>query len=150
MFSLNPCRSIIALVLLLAGTMVTGVTHAELRALIKFDSGEHRLHRLVKIESNPLQTALQAAMNTPALQPGKVIIVWKGADGAVLHSESIEDPRLTHAPLIGDDAVPATIGLSDGAYMVTGPEQSAFLEVRLPANTALALMAQTWQFELKQ
>ena len=121
---------------------------AEVRVLIKFDGTDHRLHRLVNLEPvNPALVAEQASQHSMEQNPGKVGVLWMAADGSVLHTNSIDDPRLTHAPHSGAVS-PSVVGLSDGAYMVSGPAGSAVLEIRLPANDALALQAQTWQFDL--
>jgi len=137
------------LALFLSGLVCFSVAHAELRVLIKFDESGHRVHRQVNIASeNPMLEPEQLLQSFLTRNPGKVVVLWRAADGSTLHTSSMEDPRLTHAPLTGTDPSPTIVDLNQGAYMVTGPSDSTTLEVQLPANGALALDAQTWQFEL--
>ena len=127
----------------------TVVAQAQLRVLIKFDETEHRIHRQVSLKSsNPELAEHQASQNANDPSPGAVNVLWLSADGTVLHRNAMADPRVTHAPLGGAQSNPTFVGLSDGAYMVSGPEASAILEVRFPENHALGLQAQTWQFPL--
>lgn len=136
-------------VLLCFALFYSGVTQAQLRVLIKFDESEHRVHRLVRLKaSNPKLAAHKALQNANQPSPGVVTILWLSADGSVLHSSAMADPRVTHAPLLGSHSNPTYITLTDGAYMVSGPQESTGLEVRLPVNNALALQAQTWKFDL--
>ncbi len=129
-----------------------GFASAELRVLIKFDQSEHSVHRLVEMKSNHAATnainAMRAKEEPTGRQPGMVDVVWKSVDGSVLHRNAMVDPRLTHAPLSSRESSPALIGINEGAYMVSGPSGSRYLEINLPANFALSLPEQTWQFEL--
>ena len=142
-------RSTWQLAMMLAVSIFAGNAQAELRVLIKFDANEHLVHRLVEVEAiNPALAVAQSAQNDIAQNPGKVRVHWLAADGSTLYSESIDDPRLTHAPLSVADSSHTLVSLSSGAYMVSGPRESAVLEVHLPQNNALALEAQIWQFQL--
>lgn len=134
---------------LLFALLVMTEARADLRVLIKFDAMEHRIHRLVSVESdNPAFATEQSLQNSVAQNPGKVSVMWIGADGSTLLSSSMDDPRLVHTPLTNSDSGPTIVSLNEGAYMVSGPSNSQILEIRLPANSALALDAQVWQFEL--
>lgn len=136
-------------VFILGCLLVSGSVQADLRVLIKFDHAEHRVHRLVEVKSaNPAFDLLKPSPENALSDPTKVSVQWLGVDGSTLFSASMNDPRLTHVPLANADASPTLIGLNEGAYMVSGPSDSAILRIRLPANTALALDAQIWQFEL--
>lgn len=136
---------------LLCTLLFASVAQAEVRVLIKFDDDTHSLHRIVDVDSiNPVLLQEQVATSMLELVPGKASVRWLDASGAILFTENINDPRLTHAPLSKTDATPTMVGLVSGAYMVTGPTGSRTLEVRLPANNALALTEQTWEFQLKQ
>ena len=130
----------------------SGFASAELRVLIKYDQSEHSVHRLIEMKSNHAATeainAMRAKKALTVRQPGMVDVVWKSVDGSVLHRDAMVDPRLTHAPLSGVESSPALIGINEGAYMVSGPSGTRYLEINLPANFALSLPEQTWQFEL--
>lgn len=133
--------------------LFSGAAQAQLRVLVKFDETEHRIHRLVTVKSNNPELAQQLALHADELsadelRAGKVSVLWLSVDGAVLLRSAMEDPRITHAPLSGADSNPTFVSLSEGAYMVSGPKSSAMLEIRLPANSALGLQAQIWQFQL--
>lgn len=142
-------RLIGSFVMLLCSMLLVNTAHADLRVLIKFDGDAHSLHRIVSVETiNPALLNEQVANSIVELTPGKASVRWLDADGAIVFSENINDPRLTHAPLGNGAETPTMVSLSNGAYMVSGPSGSRILQVRLPAINALALSAQTLEFQL--
>lgn len=137
--------------LLSAAVLFSSTALAELRVLIKFDEAAHRVHRLVEVESTIAElTESQPGLSASEQSVGEVSVLWLDATGAVLRRERMSDPRVTHAPLLTAEASPTFVGVTDGAYMVSGPTGSVILEIQLPANDALALHEQTWQFELNR
>jgi len=129
--------------------LIAGIADADIRVLIKFDATEHRVQQQVHVKSAiPAFAVEQTSQNSTAINPERVSVRWLGADGTTLLTASMQDPRLVHAPLAIAEASPTMVGLDEGAYMVSGPSNSSILQIRLPANSALALDAQTWQFEL--
>jgi len=149
MRSLNRFRIASLVVTLLIALLFAGLLQAEIRVLIKFDESGHHIHRLVSVASiNPLLEAEQQVQADILSDPGSVVVRWLDGDGSTLQMTNMEDPRLTHLPLTGADTRPTIVDINQGAYLVSGPSESTILEIRLPANGALALDAQTWQFEL--
>lgn len=137
------------IVLTCAAMLLACNAQADVRVLINFDESGHRVHRLVNVENtNPAFATTQPSQSDIEKSQGKVALFWIGANGATLLSASMDDPRLTHTPLTSADTGPTFVRLTEGAYLVSGPSNSTILEIRLPANNALALQAQTWQFKL--
>lgn len=129
---------------------------SELRVVVEYDSTGHRLLRVVELPSSqsaPVSDHLygkaKAAIN-PNDAISKVKLLWFSADGALINSALMNDPRLTHAPLSGGEQSPSVVGLKAGAFMVSGPSESAILEVHMPANMTLGLDQQVWRMNLVQ
>lgn len=137
------------LVLLMSATLYSGIAAADLRVLVTFDTMDHRVQKVVQLEAeNQATAAIAASRNQVEEKHGNVVVQWFSVDGVVLLDTTMEDPRVMHAPLTGSEPNPTKVVLPDGAYLLTGPAESAMLEVRLPANNVLGLAAQIWQFEL--
>lgn len=144
-------RRVVALMVFVTLTLVSTLGLAELRVVIEYNSVEHKLMRLVEINSThsgPVSDHLGATQSQDSAKLVK--LRWFGADGLVIGRGSIEDPRLTHAPLTDSVQAPSVIGLVEGAYVVSGPIDSTLLEIQLPANSALGLEEQVWQIVLNR
>lgn len=127
---------------------------ADVRVIVEYDSTGHRILRVVDLpasRSAPISDHLNGKIKpdiTPKDTISKVKLLWFSADGVLIKTALIDDPRLTHTPLSGTDQRPSMIGLEAGAFVVSGPPESATLEVHLPANITLGLGQQFWRMDL--
>jgi len=128
----------------------------EIRVVVEYDNTGHRLLRVVELpasQSAPISDhrkgEAQSKIN-PNNAISKVKLLWFSADGVLITSALMNDPRLTHAPLTGSDQSPSVVGLTAGAFVVSGPFESAVLEVHMPANVTLGLDQQIWRIILVQ
>jgi len=141
--------------------------NGEFRALIRFDHTGHHLHRLVRYEPTPQSDFSPRSSaqhrrapasfsgrysdNKPiafAASPNLIVVQWLAADGQVLATHSGSDPRLTHAPLTADGLAPIFAVLPEGAYLLSGPLTSSHIQIDLPANPVLGLLAEQWNLSL--
>jgi len=134
---------VVAFLLLATGSFA----NAELRVLVQYDEQVHSLLRLVVIPESDTQSAKLTA-HAPGNAFSRVSLKWFGPDGQLMHTGSIVDPRLVHAPLTDSGVSPQVVGLNSGAYMVSGPTGSVVLEIQLPANPTLGLGAHTHRLDL--
>ena len=135
-------------------------SNAEVRVIVEYDNTEHRLLRVVDLpvsRSAPVSDHLRgkskdsqqsAAEDSSAAALSKVKLLWFDANGEMISSALIDDPRLTHAPLTGTDQSPTVVSLKAGAFVVSGPSESTVLEIHLPANVPLGLGRQYWRMML--
>lgn len=127
---------------------------AEMRVIVEYDHSEHRLLRVVDLPTGraaPVSEHLEGKAKpafTPTDAVSKVKLRWFGADGELISTALMDDPRLTHAPLTGTSQTPTVVGLNSGAFMVSGPSGSAVLEIHMPANALLGLDQQLWRMML--
>ncbi len=151
--------TLITLVVLSGLSLISSTAVAELRVLVEYDAYGHRLMRVVERKAKPQAPQSLHLKTAPAAQENNngqghehahtsITLLWYAADGSLIESQSMGDPRLTHAPLEATGQAPTVIGLDSGAYVVSGPSQSAVLEIQLPQNDILGLDAQSWRLEL--
>jgi len=145
---------ILASFLLYIGSLYSGSALAEVRVVVEYDHFEHRLVRVVDVPSTQPASLLEhlAEKSKPVITPtdavSKVKLLWFSADGELISTALMDDPRLTHAPLTGTDQMPTVVGLDSGAFMVSGPSNSALLEIHMPQNATLGLDQQLWRMSL--
>jgi len=149
-------RSINVLVVLATLLVFASASLAEVRVIVEYNSPEHRVLRVVELPSSrPALVSDHLAATpknvpTPAGISSKVKLLWFNVDGALISTELINDPRLTHSPLTGSSQAPTVVGLDKGAFMVTGPSESTVLEIHMPANATLGLDQQLWRMVLER
>lgn len=145
--------------LLWAFSLCSSAAVADIRVLIEYDQHSHRLLQIVALKnrnSAPISDHLRESNDRKKLLADvlqgnnsfKVGVLWTSSDGSLLEKDFIHDPRSTHAPISPEQPRPTVIGLEKGAYMLEGPEGSAFVEIQLPAHGGLGLDAQSWRFAL--
>jgi len=134
--------------------LFSSICLAEVRVVVEYDSTGYRLLRVVDLApsrsatiSDHLDGQTKAEI-TPYDAISKVKLHWFSADGVLINTALMDDPRLTHAPLTGADQSPSVVGLETGAFMVSGPSDSAVLEIHMPANVTLGLDQQFWRMDL--
>jgi len=158
-FSFGWARTVLVLAggPLLILLLSSSVSLAEVRVIVEYDNAEHRILRLIDLptrRSVPISDHLagkpKAGLNprNVAVMASKVKLLWYGADGEVLSTDFMHDPRLTHVPLSDSDQSPTVVGLDTGAFMVTGPTESVVLEIHMPQNSTLGLDRQFWRMML--
>lgn len=137
----------VAVLIIVSNLFWSHVAHAELRVIVQYDHTGHSLMRSVEL---PESTSFVPESNLPKLVDTRtqVKLMWFGSEGQVLLIDSIADPRLTHAPLPQSGQAPQVVGLTEGAYMVSGPLGSLRLEIQLPAVPSLGLVASNFQLDL--
>lgn len=151
--SIKQINSIVVLATLL---IFSSICLAEVRVIVEYDHTGYRLLRVVDLppsQSAPISDHLGGqtrAAITPNDATSKVKLHWYSADGVLISTALMDDPRLTHAPLTGADQAPSVVGLETGAFMVSGPSDSAVLEIHMPANVTLGLDQQFVRMELVQ
>lgn len=132
--------------LLLSGLLILSTAvNAELRVIVQYNADGHSLLRAVELGESGASELTGVALGNPTTH---VAIKWFSAEGKLLHSGSIADPRLIHTPLSESGSAHQLVGLASGAYMVQGPTGSAILEVSLPANPSLGLYSHTFRINL--
>jgi len=148
------CRQISIVIVLSTLCLLSPIVLAEIRVIVEYEGAHHHIVRVVELPSRqpaPMSDHLDAktkASFTPTDAMSKVKLLWFSADGEMISTAVMDDPRLTHAPLTGSDQSPAVVSLNAGAFVVSGPSESAVLEIHLPANTMLGLDQQFWRMML--
>lgn len=144
------------LIVVAALSLLSSICLAEVRVVVEYDSTGHRLVRVVEVPSSrpvPISDHLDGQAKT-AITPkdaiSKVKLLWFNTDGMLITTALMDDPRITHAPLSGGDQAPTVVSLETGAFVVSGPTDSAVLEVHMPANVTLGLDQQLWRMDLFQ
>jgi len=151
--SLQQLNKMIVLATLL---LCSSVALAEVRVIVEYDSSGYRVLRVVELapsQSLPISDHLGDQTNaqiTPNDAISKVKLHWFSADGVLINTALMDDPRVTHAPLTGADESPSVVGLETGAFVVSGPSDSAVLEIHMPVNVTLGLDQQLWRMDLIQ
>jgi len=143
-----------SIIVLAALSVFNSICLAEVRVIVEYAGTDHRLVRVVELPPSPpapmsdhlVTKAKQVITPTDAIL--KVKLLWFGANGDLISTALMNDPRITHAPLSGGDQSPTVIGLDSGAFVVSGPSESAVLEIHLPANAMLGLDKQFWRMML--
>jgi len=134
---------VLAVSVLAVSVLFSVNSFAELRVIVEYEGPDYRILRVVELPSSktaPISDHLKASSErVHAKSTTDVKLLWFDTDGALIRSSSIDDPRLTHAPLSQIGQSPTVVGLNVGAFMVTGPSESAVLEIHLPANAAIGL-----------
>ncbi len=144
--------------MLCALSLFNSAVAADIRVLIEYDQHSHRLLQMVALNTEnaaPVSDHLREGNERKKVLADvlrgnnfKVGVLWTASDGSLLEKDFINDPRSTHAPISPEQPRPTVIGLEKGAYMLDGPEGSAFVEIQLPAHAGLGLGAQSWRFAL--
>ena len=128
---------------------------AELRVLLAFDAGGHRVHRVTRVESygqgggddGVSRSTPSSAVATGAT--GTVTLTWLDRDGGVLALERAPDPRVGHVPASGGDPSSGGVGaLVEGGWLVRGPDEARTLLLRLPDRERPPLGSEQWRLDL--
>ena len=133
------------------------VAGADLRVLLAFDAAGHRVHRVTRtdtVPSGPPTSATPTIDLAAAARAGDAVLVWRAADGRTLALERVPDPRVGHAPAPGGDGITlspgAPVALSEGGWLVRGPDAATELVIRLPRVGAPALPSEEWRLRLDE
>lgn len=151
----NRVRRIAGAIVVTMIALLSSNSSAQLRVIVEYDETEHRVLRVVELpstSSTPISDHLVAAAENelpPVDAASKVKLLWFNANSELISTDFIEDPRTVHAPLTSVEQSPTMVGLSEGAYVVTGPSESRVLEIQMPVNLALGRGKQVWRLLLE-
>lgn len=150
----NSLKHIAGAIVVTVLALLSSNSFAQLRVIVEYDDTEHRVLRVVELPSKssvPISDHLAAASDQELLPDdaaSKVKLLWFNANSELISTDFIDDPRTVHAPLTSVEQSPTMVGLSEGAYVVTGPSDSRVLEIQMPVNIALGRGKQVWRLML--
>ena len=81
---------------------------------------------------------------------GFATLTWFDASGAEMTQTEVPDPRIVHSPSHVDGVNASRNAVSEGAWLVAGPDSASSVHVSLPELTILGLAAQSWTLPLVQ
>lgn len=151
---------ILRALLCVAAAGVAGPSAAELRVLLAFDGDGHRVHRVLRVgavapdPSRPAPRWKREPLAGAERAAAEATLRWLDAAGDTLALEHVPDPRLAHVPLGAGRAAGtppiARAALSEGSWLVSGPDRAATLVLSLPARATPPLAPGEWTFELRR
>jgi len=126
---------------------LTTSVSADIRALVKFDGSGHQLHRVVQVSGTKTNAD---EVNLGVVGQGYAVVRWFDINGDMIRETVIDDPRVTHAPLSAQQSGPTYLAITEGAYLLEGPDSSVILQVDLPPIAGIGLAAETWRLTLSE
>ena len=79
---------------------------------------------------------------------GFATLTWFDASGVEMTQTEVPDPRIVHSPSHVDGVNASRNAISEGAWLVSGPDSASSVRVSLPESTILGLAAQSWNLPL--
>lgn len=153
-------KIIVVKAFLLAGCLLcaSGHTLAEQRVLLSFDHAGHELRKLVQTDNATYKRFKSTITSQVAdiesmyqdLTPGVVTLVWTDADGYLERKTTAPDPRISRAPAHIDGLDKSLQTVTQGAWLVTGPQSASRLIILMAAHESLNLPFERWEVELIQ
>lgn len=151
-------KTIAIKVAMLAGFMIglSGTAWAEQRVLLSFDSVGHELIKVVRTHNASSKRAKAVIPSRvvdiesmyEGLSAGVATLIWTDADGYLQGKTTAPDPRISRGPahIIGLDK--SLQAVSEGAWLVSGPQSASRLIILMPNYEALDLSFERWEVEL--
>lgn len=135
---------------------VSNPLFAEQRVLLSFDHAGHELKQVVRTDNLSYgRSKAETAQETvdiesfyQSLTPGVVMLFWTDADGHLQATTTAPDPRISRGPshIEGIDKSLQTV--SQGAWLVSGPQTANRLIILMAAYEILDLPFERWEVEL--
>jgi len=75
-------------------------------------------------------------------------LVWFDISGNELAETEVPDPRVVHSPSHAEGIRASWRGLTEGAWLATGPNSAVSVTVLLPESLILQLAPEIWTMEL--
>lgn len=79
---------------------------------------------------------------------GFVRLAWFDLSGNELVQTELPDPRVVHSPSHAEGINASRNGLTEGAWLASGPDSAVSVTISLPESTILGLAAEFWILEL--